>query len=207
MIKIYLSRLPDVACPTDFKLSSRLREEEIKKIKNERVRREKYHVWRLLEYALSDALGFEAGELSFVKNQEGKWEEEHKRCYFSLSHSRGALCVAVSDVPVGVDVEEIRIPSSKPELFAERVLERSELESFLKLSDERERVELLISKWTQKEAFFKLFGGASTFSAREISTDRGFVITERATFGEKAFFVSVATENSCEPLFIRAELE
>ena len=61
------------------------RQAEIDAVKNEKVKREKYYVWKLLEYALLHAFGKRIEEISFTKSVNGKWECDF--CYFSLSHS------------------------------------------------------------------------------------------------------------------------
>lgn len=192
VVRVYLAKLPELLDESKLALLGAARAKELNNIKNERVRREKYHVWRLLEYALSDALGFDISSLAIEKNENGKWICPSGECYFSISHSRGALCVAVSDISVGVDVEEIRSPSSDVCAFAQKILNEKELVEFSRL-DESLRIAHLISKWTQKEAIFKRLGG-KTFTASDISTENDFCQTEKFILEEKEYFVSVSAE-------------
>ena len=204
MINVYFASLPQHLDESKILLLEGSRLKEIEKIKNERVRREKYYVWRLLEYALSDALGFDLSSLAIEKNENGKWVCPSGECYFSISHSRGALCVAVSDISVGVDVEEIRSPSSDILAFARKILNSRELSEF-SLLEEEEKISFLISKWTQKEAVFKMIGG-KTFSACDVATDSVFVKTENVILNETKFVVSVAVEREDAILLKKVEL-
>lgn len=204
MINVYFASLPEHLDESKILLLEGSRLKEIEKIKNERVRREKYYVWRLLEYALSDALGFDLSSLAIEKNENGKWVCPSGECYFSISHSRGALCVAVSDISVGVDVEEIRSPSSDILAFARKILNSRELSEF-SLLEEEEKISFLISKWTQKEAVFKMIGG-KTFSACDVATDSVFVKTENVILNETKFVVSVAVEREDAILLKKVEL-
>lgn len=204
MINVYFASLPEHLDESKILLLEGSRLKEIEKIKNERVRREKYYVWRLLEYALSDALGFDLSSLAIEKNENGKWVCPSGECYFSISHSRGALCVAVSDISVGVDVEELRAPSSDILAFARKILSSRELSEF-SLLEEEEKISFLISKWTQKEAVFKMIGG-KTFSACDVATDSVFVKTENVILNETKFVVSVAVEREDAILLKKVEL-
>ena len=123
---------------------------EITNVTNERVRREKYFVWRLLEYAIKKSRGENIKDVAFRKCESGRWVAEDFD--FSLSHSDGVAAVAISDSCVGVDIEEVSCP--RAESFAKRVLSSCEHEEFSSLpADKRE--ENLIKKWTAKEAAFK----------------------------------------------------
>ena len=69
-------------------------------------------------------------------------------CYFNISHSHGLVACAVSDVPVGIDVEKIRpVP---PRLMG--ILSPQERESVRCDAD-------FFRLWTLKEALIKCRGG------------------------------------------------
>ena len=82
--------------------------------------------------------------------------------YFSLSHCKEAIAVAISDLPVGIDVESIR--PAKEELIA-RVMseeEKRKVESVMCNVDggmcNVERDRMFTRLWTQKEAIVKAQG-------------------------------------------------
>jgi 4'-phosphopantetheinyl transferase len=204
VINVYFASLPEHLDESKILLLEGSRLKEIEKIKNERVRREKYYVWRLFAYALKDSSGKELSSLFVEKNENGKWECADREVCFSLSHSRGALCVVVFDKSVGVDVEELRAPSSDILAFARKILNSRELSEF-SLLEEEEQISFLISKWTQKEAVFKMLGG-KTFSASDVATDSVFVKTENVILNETKFVVSVATEQEDSIFLKKVEL-
>lgn len=129
------------------------RDEDIRTTANARVRREKYFVWRLLDFALQQSFGLPLTAFSFTHHENGRWSSPS--CAFSLSHSEKVLAVAVSNAPVGVDVERVLAPRAAG--FAARVLSPLESEVFATLPREAQ-TEYLISRWVGKEALFKRCG-------------------------------------------------
>ena len=67
--------------------------------------KQRYFVWELLSYALEQTIGKSVKEANLYKDENGVWR--CKEIFFSLSHSKNALAVAVSGYPVGVDIELI----------------------------------------------------------------------------------------------------
>ena len=56
-------------------------------------RRQRYAVWKLLEYALSHSLGLTLSQLQLTLDSRGRWS--CPQCCFSLAHTEGAVAVAV----------------------------------------------------------------------------------------------------------------
>ena len=188
MIDVYIAILPnEEPCGA---LSVTERQNEISSVSNERVRREKFYVWKLLENALQNSLGLSARELDFYKDKNGKWH--CSECAFSLSHSAGALAVAVSDNEVGVDIERVKI--KYPERASEYILTPKELCEY-RLLPEDKRVEHLILKWTQKEAAFKLFG-KEAYKPSSIELDGLFLDSRRLELMDEQYFLSVASKKA-----------
>ena len=46
-----------------------IRQSEIESTTNEKVKAEKYFAWKLLEYALNDAFGYNVKDLTFTKSK------------------------------------------------------------------------------------------------------------------------------------------
>ena len=163
-IDVYFAQIPDkeIGAP----LICEERNEEISATRNERVKREKYYAWRLLEYAAKKSFGIEPEQLSPIKNENGKWRSE--KLEFSISHSDGAVAVAVSEVPVGVDIEPA--DGRAGERLAKRTMTEVELEHYL-ACPESERVAEFIGTWTAKEAIFKSRNDAA-FVPKSIDTNR-----------------------------------
>ena len=184
LLHVYVAVMPD-----EKKLSAlypKERNEEVNSIKNESVRLEKYYVWRLLEYALDRSLGIKLKKTDIKKGESGKWKCSEFE--LSLSHSSGALAVAISRKPVGVDIEKVSEPRS--ERFAERILTEKEFNNY---SDTKtvSRREFLIRKWTEKESIFKSLD-KKYFNPREIETESFPVRTEKLTLNGEEYMLSVA---------------
>jgi 4'-phosphopantetheinyl transferase len=185
---VYISSIPKEIVITP--LASEERNKEMAKVSNERLKREKYFVWKLLEYAISHSLGLVPQDVKFEKLDSGRWCTPEFE--FSLSHTDGAAAVAVSSAPVGVDIEPVKAPRSKS--FAEKILNESQFKEYLELSH-TEREEYLIAKWTAKEAHFKSLH-LSEFSPSADVGDAPQIQTDAVTLSGKKYILSVATENN-----------
>ena len=128
------------------------RREKALSYKFEAGQRQSVAAYRLLQRALQEEYGItEPPELAF--GEHGKpYLKEYPDIHFSLSHCRQAVACAVSDSPVGIDIESIR--SYKP-MLAAYVLSEADLQEVMQA--ERPDVEF-IKRWTQKESFVKLTG-------------------------------------------------
>ena len=188
MIDVYLASLP--TSEPSRPLSCKERQSEIDGISNERVRREKYYVWRLLEYAIKNSLGADASRLCFTKCENNKWKTEGFE--LSLSHSGNALAVAISDRAVGVDVERIRVKSA--ERLADYTLTKSERAEYEKIT-ERERDEWLIRKWCAKEAIFKSMDKDS-FKPSAIETGEFFFDVRAISIDGEKYILSAAAKSA-----------
>lgn len=101
-----------------------------------------------LEYVLRQIYKIE-GEI--LKSENGKPYIAGSKYHFNLSHSGEIVMLAVSDKPIGIDVE--RIEQRDYEKFCKR---------FFSL-EEQKRVNSLLSfyvLWTKKESFVKYLGGS-----------------------------------------------
>ena len=106
----------------------------------------------LLQDLLREHYGIE-GDLLFTYNEYGKpMLKEVSNIYFSISHCKEAIAVAVADRPVGIDVETLRMPS---EALAEKVMDKGEKLRF-DISDTPE--DFFTAIWTAKEAVMKCRG-------------------------------------------------
>lgn len=181
---LYIARIPD-AEPTET-LFPPEREREIASTRNPRAKKEKYYVWRLLEYALRESLGTTLEQAELCKAANGKWLSP--RLFLSLSHAQDAVAVAISDAPVGVDIEGYRTP--RTDRLAARVLSERELADFEKAP---KRDEFLLQKWTAKEAIFKK-GGDGVFSPAKIETGDADTVSDVLELGGVYYVFAVATD-------------
>lgn len=161
---------------------------EISACADEKVRSQKYYAFKLLEIAISKIYGKRMSDCSFVKGTLGKWK--CNTCEFSISHSNDIAVVALSDMPVGIDVEPIDWARFDPRL-QRRIFTKKEQAFALEMPDEQ-RAEYANRLWTVKEAIFKRQGGKS-FIANQAETDCEKYQTLILNDESKRYFLSVAT--------------
>ncbi len=101
-------------------------------------------------FSLKQMLGCE--NLDDLKlSENGKPYIENEK-FFNISNSEDLFCIAVSDVPVGVDIQKIIRYDQK---LAKRICSESEFDSLNEVKDK----DLELTKlWTKKEAFIKCRG-------------------------------------------------
>ena len=90
----------------------------------------------VLRFAIEDATEYNYDNLTVLTDKNGKPYIKNNPFYFSLSHSGDYAVCAISDTPIGVDIEQEReLTENFKKRFAESILE-----------------------WTKKEAKGKLTG-------------------------------------------------
>ena len=182
---VYLALLPCGEC--DEPLYPEERDTLVKNTANPRVRRERYFVWRLLEVAIRHSLGLELSEIGLRREGE-RWTSE--LADISLSHG-GALAVAVSGAPVGVDIESLSGDSDTARL-AERFFSEAERAEYCAAPEEERRAAFL-RIWTAKEAIFKS-QRSTAFAPSEVDSGASRVHSRTVRLGDENFILSVATE-------------
>lgn len=110
------------------------------------------------------------GELAFDQDRYGKpYLTGHPKLQFNLSHS-GRWCVcAVSTVPVGVDVEQVR-PMDLA--WTDKFLSAKERED-LRAKEDSDRLWRFYELWTRKESYAKALGRGLTPDLLAVSVTEG----------------------------------
>lgn len=183
---VYVERIPDDLVIE--KVYPNERNEEIENSDSEKVRKERFFVWKLLEYAINKTFNLKKENLHFEKQESGKWT--CKECYFSLSHSHGAVAVAVSNSLVGVGIELFEKPKEKAIESRLTPSEKAELEKI----DAENRWKYLITAWSKKESFFKAKGKGEFFPSK-IDTKKNQIDSKIVVVGEKEYVLSICFEN------------
>lgn len=88
--------------------------------------------------------------------------------HFNISHCGDVVCIAVSETPVGVDMEKTREYDRR---FAQYILNDDELAFCEKQQDKDESITKL---WTQKEATIKCLGLSMSTPLKNIIDERRF---------------------------------
>ena len=169
MMKLYvadITNLPDpLLCPEQLRGLPSERQQRIHNMKQEKSRKQSMGVGLLLQkvlalYHMEDSQVF-AGE-------RGKPMVDGLE--FSLSHSGDLIICAVSDKPIGCDVEEIR---KAPERVAERYFSCREQEYLSRFFGE-EYDRAFFRLWTMRESYVKMTGEGMglPFEAYEVAVNK-----------------------------------
>lgn len=188
-VELYVSALPDL--PIEYPIYPQEREDEIRSLSDVTAQREKHFVWRLLARAVKERLGLELSELG-LRRKNGKWCSE--RAEFSISHSGGALAVAISSLPVGVDIEPL--DNKSRDGIARRFFSEGELSAYLSAKDDM-REEAFLRIWTAKEAAFKSTG-AEVFAPSSVDTSSLSVYTDKIDVDGREYVIAVYCDGDFE---------
>lgn len=153
ILNVYLAAIPEDAVGIILHSEERMR--ELRSTKNEALRKARTYDWAVLEYALSRSFGCDPEKIRFRKNRFGKWSCDGY--FFSLAHTEGAVAVAVSNGPVGIDLEDEEIFLEKYGAQEEKLLR--------KLGASAENTDFL-PLWLKKESNFKAYGSGTFRPAR-----------------------------------------
>lgn len=137
----------------------------------------------LAKKAISNKYGIDIRKITFSLTENGKpYIPERDDIHFNISHSGDYVALALSDKPVGIDIEMIK-PVNKT--LAKKILNEEE---FLVFEASEDKDSEFIKFWTMKEAVIKLHGEKiASLDIRNCITDE---IIESEKLGN--YWVSVA---------------
>ena len=166
------------------------RRKQVLAYKNDMGRRQSLLAYRLLCQGLREEYGI-MEQPTFVYNEHGKPSlalpptgGDGEGLYFSLSHCKEGVCCAISDKPVGIDIE------SASRKISDSVIRYSMNEgeqTLIRESDDPQRTFLRL--WTQKEAVLKRLGTGIRDDMRDILSDYAYTIEVREN---ERYILSVA---------------
>ena len=144
--------IDDFDLPTALADISEQRRQQALRFRHERGQRTCVLAYLLLKKALREEYGI-GGNPTFEYGEHGKPRlAEHPDIHFSLSHCREAVVCAVSQRPVGIDVESVSRYKEPLAVYAMNDGERAEIMA-------AERPDVAFARlWTMKEARLKLTG-------------------------------------------------
>ena len=183
MIKLYLAKIPNIEIKNVF---CKERNDEILSCSLLSVKKEKYFVWKLLEFVLEKEFNLDYKKVKFYKNPIGKWA--CNKIKFSLSHSHDYVAVAVSDKEVGVDVQKVVNVCKR---VIEKVVRASEIPENL---DEMAKKEFAIKLWSIKESVFKQ-NPIKNRSVLSTDINGANVVTFKIPIDNDIYYLSACTEN------------
>ena len=169
------------------------RREQMLAIKHLRGRVQCAVAWLLVNHCQMSEGGSSQPEVArndnWIYNKHGKpYFSDRKDLFFSISHCKGAVAVAIDDKEVGVDIEEI---SRYKESLESYVLNEDEVPRCAR--NDKSRAECFIEIWTQKEAVFKLLGTGITHDIKDVLKNHPEINVYSEKIGDK--ILSVATYN------------
>lgn len=162
VLDVYLAPIPAEPDPAPIQCEERRR--ELEKTTNPALLHQRTLVWQVLEYAADRSFGLKAEKLHFHKNLHGRWSCEGME--FSLSHTEGLVAVAVSNRPVGVDVENLEVFRAR---YAGKPAQVAAMLRKIAAPAEagKSGAAALLRLWTAKESLFKM-RQSGFFSPRQL---------------------------------------
>ena len=107
----------------------------------------------LAKTVIKKTFGIDIAKQEFAYTEYGKpYLSDYRHVHFNISHSGEYVACAVSDKPVGVDIQKIGEYNCD---VAKRVCNEKELKQIENSSDKASEFTKL---WTQKEAVLKMYG-------------------------------------------------
>lgn len=157
----------------DFDLDAALaeiseqRREQAVKFKHELGQRLCVLAYQLLKQGLSEVYGIEENPV-FEYNEHGKPSiVGHPEICFNLSHCKEAAICAISDQPVGVDVESVR---SFNESLVRYTMNEDEIRQ---IESSEDQAVAFIRLWTMKESAMKLIGTGISNDMKHVLQQEG----------------------------------
>ena len=150
-----------------------------------------------LRSVLAAYVDLDPSKIAFEYGHKGKpclaGKGANSGLHFNLSHSNERVLIAVSRVPVGVDIEFIR-PLKDCEAIARRFFSEAEQSALFSVPPER-KLEAFFTCWTRKEAYVKAVGDGLSIPLRSFDVtfleDQDPALTVRATAAQgERWFVS-----------------
>lgn len=193
VLDVYISKIPEDV--TDFSVFPKAREDEILSVSHDNLKKQKLWVWKVLEYAIFRSFSYSMEELAPTRDKSGKWVSE--KCFFSLSHTKDLVSVAVSNEPVGVDIENVVEFKTKfqgkddlVDKIVEKICTKKEKKDIKTLDFDE-----IVALWTKKESVFKS-KDKTVFEPKKLELTKEKVVTKFDSLEDIAYCVSVCGENT-----------
>ncbi|MEG1572788.1 MAG: 4'-phosphopantetheinyl transferase superfamily protein [Bacteroidales bacterium] len=167
---------------------------------------------QFLTHLLEEELHEKAENLYFAKHAQGKpYLISHPHIHFNISHSFDYIAIALSDKPVGIDIEKIRTRNYKPIL--ERYFAAEEQNYIFSLDPEKQNASF-IQLWTLKECFLKYKGCgiANNIEAYplvidplnhsvQVKNNKGEIVFFHTQCLAEEYYISLCTPRTSEAIF------
>ena len=125
----------------------------------------------MMRHTLAAYLGLEPADIQIECGSKGKpflsGDSAHAGLHFNLSHSDNMALLAISQAPVGIDIERVR-KDRNLEKVAKRFFSPAEQSALQQLA-EKDKLRALFACWTRKEAYIKATGTGLTIPLKSFS--------------------------------------
>ena len=156
MLHLYccdVSKLTDEEFLRMYQLSDKQRQEKADRLKHLPSKKLSLAAGMLARVSIAQKLNLRPEDISFRNHKGGKPYAEGLDIHFSLSHSGNLAVCAISDKPVGIDVEQTKKANFN---VARRCFTKAELQYVLSRKEKSQQ--RFFEVWTKKEAYVKLLG-------------------------------------------------
>ena len=152
MVKLFCERIDDIEVSDHLKSLSKDRLSRIEEITDETAKKQAVGAELLLNKAVKAVCPNMETPVDYERDEFGKPYFKDGSLYFSISHSGSFAAVCVSDMPVGVDIEEKREYKAG---LARRFFSIHEAVDVTLHPDRQHR---FLSYWVMKESYMKKDG-------------------------------------------------
>ena len=163
---------------------------EINACKNESLKNQKRAMYGLLAYAIKGTYGKSLNLKNLSKDERGK--PRLKDYFVSFSHTDELVCVAVSKVNIGVDIEMVKEHKALDPLKNHVISENEKAQSLKEL----------LAIWTKKEAIYKLDDSIEKYIPSKINSNDYNTKTVSLFLGEDEYLVSLASKTTSNVNFL-----
>lgn len=166
--EVYLMRVNELTDECFQKMLSTVgdgKRESLLRYKAVEKRNESLTAEVLLRAVLCYRLNTDNDKLEFCLSDKGKPFLKNRKIYFNVSHTKGLVAVAVSNVSIGIDIELIRDIDPK---FCSRFCSRDE-QAYVIPDGELRKIRFF-EVWTRKEAIVKQSGEGLSMNIAQIDT-------------------------------------
>ena len=149
----------------------------------------------LSRYAICRSLNIKNSDITFEKNEYGKpFLSGQNNIHFNISHSGKWVVCAVSDYPVGIDVEIIKSTEFD---IAKRFFSKDEYDELQKQPDEQKQA-YFYKLWTLKESYIKAVGKGLSIplDSFTVSVENSNIISSKETLVDYSLLHSSLDENT-----------
>ena len=182
------STMSDEAFLRMYEESDKSRKLKIDRLQKEPAKKLSAAAGMLARRGIARHFGMNPKDISFRCTKNGKPYADGLDIHFSLSHSGNLAVCAISDKPVGIDVEKVRSVNM-------RVAQKwfTPKEQYYVFSDKRKTQKRFFEIWTKKEAYVKRMGtGVTDFQSFDVMGDASIYLVKN-----KKYIVAVSvTENA-----------